>query len=479
MSWSKAEGREIVGVLGLGFVGTAVAANLARARDEKGNLQFFVVGVDLDTPAGREKCELLNAGTPPTFSDDPSLDGMIRNAVLTQGNLVGTTDFSVLARAHVVVVCINLDVDRARGQVEKVSVPVELYDVAMSRLGKTISPETLVVIESTLPLGMCDRVIYPALCRGFREQGLDPDREPPLLAFCYERVMPGPEYLDSVNNFWRSYSGINPESSRRAKEFLEKYVNTRDFPLWGHKSTRAAEMAKLMENSYRAVNIAFIEEWADLAEAAGVDLFDVISSIRLRKGTHDNMMGPGLGVGGYCLTKDAMLAVFGGESLLGIPAPMPFSRRAILTNERMPKKATRWAKEHFGSSLEGKSALLIGVTYRPAVADTRNTATEILARDLTEAGATVTAWDPLVDRWDELPEVRFHASPEEAIRDQDLVVVCLPDRGYGSFLSRLLPDGVKPGGLVVDPWNMLGDSLVRSLRERGVAVRIFGRGDLR
>jgi nucleotide sugar dehydrogenase len=479
MNWAKAEGREIVGVLGLGFVGTAVAANLARARNPAGITQFYVVGVDLDHPEGREKVARLNKGIPPTYSNDSSLEAMVRNCVLKEQNLAGTTDFSALNKANVVVVCINLDVDRRKDQVKKVSVPVEPYEEAVFQLGKTISPNTLIMIESTLPLGMCDMIIYPALCRGQKAQGLDPVKNPPLLAFCYERVMPGPDYLNSVNNYWRTYAGINPESSRRAREFLEKYVNTKKYPLWGHKSTRAAEMAKLMENSYRAMNIAFIEEWADLAESAGVDLFDVVASIRLRKGTHDNMMWPGLGVGGYCLTKDAMLAAFGAESLLKAPAPMPFSRRAILTNERMPLKAYRWVESHFGGSIQGKKALLIGVTYRPGVADTRNTATEILARKLVGAGASVTAWDPLVDTWDEMPEIKFHRTIEEGLRDQDLVVICLPDReNYQKFLPELLPKAVKNRGIVVDPWNMLGDALVSALQGRGVTVRIYGRGDL-
>src|ERR1700741_392189 len=190
----------------------------------------------------------------------------------------------------------------------------------MRMVGRHGRPGPLVTVESTLPFGLCDKVLYPALCDGQREQGVDVEAHPPLLAYCYERVMPGPDYLDSVNNFWRAYAGIDEKSSDAARDFLAKYVNTREFPLWRHKSTRAAEMAKLLENSYRATNIAFIEEWARLAEGAGVDLFDVIKSVRLRKGTHDNMMLPGLGVGGYCLTKDALLAAYGAENLIGIEA---------------------------------------------------------------------------------------------------------------------------------------------------------------
>ena len=117
----------------------------------------------------------------------------------------------------------------------------EGYAAAMQMVGRHMRPGTLVTVESTLPLGLCDTVLYPALCEGQRERGVDTDAQPPLLAYCYERVMPGPNYLDSVNHFWRAYAGIDEESADRAEEFLSKYVAVDQYPLWRHKSTRAAE----------------------------------------------------------------------------------------------------------------------------------------------------------------------------------------------------------------------------------------------
>jgi PAS domain S-box-containing protein len=275
--------------------------------------------------------------------------------------------------------CINLDLVREPRQTERLACDVSRYAEAMRTIGRHMRPDALVVVESTLPLGASDRVLYPALRDGLVERGY---AEPPLYAFCYERVMPGPNYLDSVNNYWRAYAGIDEPSAERAEAFLRTFVDVERFPLWRHKTTRAAEMAKLMENAYRATNIAFIDEWCRIAERSGVDLFDVVDSIRVRKGTHDNMMYPGLGVGGYCLTKDALLAAFGAEELLGLEAELPFSRSAILTNERMPLRALEMLREHFGGRLEGRRVLLLGVTYRPDVADTRSSPAEVLARAL-------------------------------------------------------------------------------------------------
>lgn len=476
---ARSEGREVVLVLGLGFVGTAVAANLSRAGDAAGKRRlFFVVGLDQDTPAGREKAGALDRGRPPTYANDPSLERVIAAACAEAANLVGTVDPRAIALADVVVSCINLDLVREPGQTERLHVPTDGYAAAMRTVGKHMRPGALVCVESTLPIGTCDRVLYPALCEGQRSAGVDVARRPPKLAYCYERVMPGPDYLDSVNNYWRAYAGVDDASADAARDFLSKYVDVARFPLWRHKSTRAAEMAKLLENSYRATNIAFIEEWARLAEGAGVDLFDVIRSIRLRKGTHDNMMLPGLGVGGYCLTKDALLAAYGAEHLLKIDAALSFSRRAILTNEKMPLRAVELIERHFGPSLSGKRAALFGVTYRPGVADTRSSPTEIVARALLARGVEVRAYDPLIERWDELASVPVFRDAAAAVEGCEIAVVCLPDAHYKPFLADLLARAMPSGGIVVDPWNVVADQAHAELARRGVALEIFGRGDL-
>ncbi len=471
---AREAGRECVVVLGLGFVGTAVAANLSRSTGRDGRPLFFVIGLDLDA----QRAARLDEGRAPTYANDPSLEEVIARACRETGNLVGTTDQAVLALADVVVSCINLDLERQPGQAERLGCKTEGYAAAMRSIGRHVRPGTLVTVESTLPVGLCDTVLYPALCEGQREQGIDTGAHPPLLAYCYERVMPGPNYLDSVNEFWRAFAGINEESGDRAEAFLSKYVNVQEYPLWRHKTTRAGEMAKLLENSYRATNIAFIEEWSMLAEDAGVDLFDVIASVKKRSGTHDNMMLPGLGVGGYCLTKDALLAAYGAENLLGVKAPLPFSRRAILTNENMPLRAVEHVLRHFDGDLAGKRAVLFGVTYRPGVADTRSSPTEIVARALAARGAEVVAYDPLVEVWEELPEVRTFDDPKEAIEGAEVVVVCLPDGRYADFLADLMLETLRPGAIVVDPWNMVAEQCDAAFAERGVALEVYGRGDV-
>src|SRR5204862_7610382 len=144
-----------------------------------------------------------------------------------------------------IVSCINLDLVRPVGRTDELDVPSAGYAAALTEIGKHMQSGAIVCVESTLPLGLSDKVLYPALCAGARAAGRDVERDPPLYAYCYERVMPGPGYLDSVNHYWRSYAGIDARSADRAQAFLSKYVDVQRFPLWRHKSMRAAEMAKL------------------------------------------------------------------------------------------------------------------------------------------------------------------------------------------------------------------------------------------
>ncbi|MBK7643513.1 MAG: hypothetical protein IPJ19_10790 [Planctomycetes bacterium] len=475
---ARARGQEVVAVIGLGFVGTAVAANLARARGKDGQAIFHVIGIERGDEAGRAKAAALARGEPPVYANDPKLAEAIAEAGQKTHNLDGCTELAQVACADVVVSCINLDLVRPVGRADELSVPHQGYAAAMREIGKHLRSGAIVCIESTLPLGLSDRVLYPALCEGAALAGRDLTQDPPLYAYCYERVMPGPGYLDSVNHFWRSYAGIDARSADRAQAFLERYVDVAHFPLWRHKTLRAAEMAKLLENAYRATNIAFIDEWTRLAENAGVDLFDIVNSVRVRKGTHDNMMFPGLGVGGYCLTKDALLAAWGAEELLEVEAALPFSRQALLTNERMPLRARDWLSEHFGGKLEQRTVAIFGLTYRAGVADTRSSPSEVLARGLLERGARVRGCDPLLSNWDEVPAAQLVADPRQALAGADAVVVSLPDAYWRERLPSLLRESPTPPAILVDPWNVLGDACYGELVRRGVRVRVYGRGDI-
>jgi UDPglucose 6-dehydrogenase len=144
----------------------------------------------------------------------------------------------------------------------------------------------------------------------------------------------------------------------------------------------------------------------------------------------------------------------------------------------MPLRAVEHIERHFNGRLAGKRAVLFGVTYRPGVADTRSSPSEIVARALTARGVAVRAYDPLIERWDEFPEVPVSADAQAAAAGAEIAVVCLPDPHYKGFLPELLRDAMPAGSIVVDPWNMVAEACARTFAERGVALEVYGRGDV-
>ena len=134
-------------------------------------------------------------------------------------------------------------------------------------------------------------------------------------------------------------------------------------------------MAKVLENSFRAMNIAFIVEWSRFAEEAGVDIYEVVNAIRMRP-THKNIMLPGLGVGGYCLTKDPLLASWARTNFFGSKEKLVQSETGVYINDEMPRYAFEYLQSQYGDSFKGKKVLLLGVSYLNDVGDTRSTPVE-------------------------------------------------------------------------------------------------------
>ena len=157
----------------------------------------------------------------------------------------------------------------------------------------------------------------------------------------YERVMPGPKYVDSIQNFYRVFAGLDEKSAVATETFLRTVISTDEYPLTRLGNTNATEMAKVLENSYRAMNIAFIVEWSRFAEEAGVNLYEVVNAIRMRP-THKNIMLPGLGVGGYCFTKDPLLASWAKMNLFGSEEKLHQSETGVHINDKMPYYAFQY-----------------------------------------------------------------------------------------------------------------------------------------
>jgi UDP-N-acetyl-D-glucosamine dehydrogenase len=454
-------------IQGLGFVGAAMAVALSSVRTDEGEPVFDVTGVDLPTAAGRQRIDALNDGRFPFETTDEALRAAATQAA-TAGNLRATDDPTAFGDADIIVVDVNLDVDRSDDEPRVDFGPLQ---DAIRAIGENMRPSALVIVETTVPPGTCDKIVIPALQDALGRR--DCDRDDFLLAHSYERVMPGTDYLQSITHYWRVYAGLTPAAAAACGAFLEQLIDTKTYPLTRLDTLIASETAKIMENSYRATNIAFIEEWARFAEAVGIDLFQVIDAIRLRP-THNNIRQPGFGVGGYCLTKDPLLAGIAARDLIGRrDLAFPFSESAVRTNEAMPLVSLDRLEGMLGGNLTGKCVLIMGITYRQDVSDTRYSPSEAFARAARQRGAEVVAHDPLVEHWEELDmDVNTELPPAETV---DGVVFAVPHGSYRDLDLGEWLNGTRP--VVLDSNNVLTSTQRDAVIDAGCTYASIGRGE--
>ena len=339
---------------------------------------------------------------------------------------MATSDKNVYSNADVIIVSINCDLKKGTSKKE---VELDQFSKSVLEICELMDREALLMIESTVPPGTCQEIIYPMMKKTFKKRGLNEKNI--LLAHSYERVMPGEGYLYSIINFWRVYSGINKKSADKCEEFLSTFINTTEYPLTRLKNTISTETSKLLENSYRAVNIAFIQEWSNFAEKVNIDLYDVINAIRMRP-THSNIRQPGFGVGGYCLTKDPLFAEIASNQILNLKnVEFPFSKLAVKINNRMPLKVLEMLSNYFGSELANKRLLMMGATYKEGVADTRFSASETFYKEAIKLGLEIDVYDPLILYWEELKIKTKTKIPP--LNSYDIILFCVSHKEFSSI----------------------------------------------
>ena len=332
------QNKQVVAVQGLGFVGSVMSLVCANAISK----EYAVLGVDI--PKMDHMIDLLNKGEFPLKADDPKIELFFNNA-LNKKNFYATSDSSSFAYADVIIVDINLDVIKTKNNNESLkSFDVDLtsFQNAIKTIGSYCKEDSLILVETTVPPGTCHKIVTPILHETLLCRGLDTSKI--KIAHSYERVMPGPSYVDSIQNYPRVYAGIDEKSADAAEIFLKTIINTSQCKLTRLSNTTATEMAKVLENSYRASNIAFAVEWSRFAEEANVDLWSIVDAIRVRK-THQNLMYPGIGVGGYCLTKDPLLASWALKEFFGSDNGLKTSVRSVSINDQMPVYAYQRMKK--------------------------------------------------------------------------------------------------------------------------------------
>ena len=499
----REQGLEIVVVMGLGFVGAVMAAVVADSVDKKtGKPGKYVIGMQRPSTRSFWKIPLLNRGVSPIEAEDPEVAPLIERCVVEKETLTATFTYDALKLADVVVVDVQCDfVKEELGNLRSGHAEIGALEKSFGVIGEKISPHCLVLIETTVPPGTTEYVAYPLIKKAFKARGIS---EEPLLSHSFERVMPGRDYVRSVRDFWRVCSGINRESRQRVTQFLSQILNVEEYPVTVLERPIESETCKIVENSYRATLLAFMNEWSLFAETNDVDIIKVIEAIRVRP-THDNILFPGPGIGGYCLPKDGGLGLWAYKHLMGFEKDIfQITPQAININDTRGLHAAQLVRDalrNMGRIVAASQITLLGASYREGVGDTRYSGSEIIARKLTEMGADIKAHDPYVRHWWELekqdsyPAVgeswsrffrnqehlnEFSMTPdlEEALKGSDAVILAVRHRVY---LGLEPDDVVRMAGAplaVVDCFGILDDAQIKRYFELGCEVKGLGRGHI-
>ena len=463
-------GKKIIVVQGLGFVGAVMALVCANALTE----EYAVIGIDLANENTFWKIKSINDGIFPLIADDPKISKFFNNAK-AKGNLLATYDPLAYQYADVIIVDVNLDVQKEsyeKGGLKAFDVDLNGFKAAIQSIGSNCRDDVLVLVETTVPPGACDQIVKPIIEQELvkRELTLKNYR----LGHSYERVMPGPEYIDSIREFPRVYAGINQISADAVEKFLKTIIDVSKCQLTRLEHTNATEMAKVLENSYRAMNIAFATEWSRFAEEAGVDLYAMVNAIRARP-THANLMYPGIGVGGYCLTKDPLLASWARKSFFGSESDLEMSINGVSVNDQMPIFAFNRLIQVFGD-VSDKKVVFLGISYRGDVGDTRFTPVAPLVEMVRTTGAEILLHDPFVSYWEE--HKCGVGSDLDGVLDSgaNLIIVSAAHRQYkeASTIDKLL---ALDAASIFDTIGLFDKEQLFTLQSKH-KVSVLGRGDL-
>jgi UDP-N-acetyl-D-glucosamine dehydrogenase len=354
-------------IVGLGYVGLP----LAQAASSSG---IDVVGLDLN----RGIVDGLNAGV--SHIDDLTDDEI--GALVARG-FRATDDTSAISDADIVVICVPTPLDDS-GSPDLTAVIAATRSVA-----RHMSPGLTVVLESTTYPGTTEEILKPLLEADGLVCGEDF-----FLAFSPERIDPGNERYN-ITNTPKVVGGVTPECTINAVAFYSQFVGE----VVQARGPREAETAKLLENTYRHVNIALVNEMAQFCFAMGIDIWDVIKLAKTKPFGFQSF-SPSAGVGGHCIPIDPNYLAY--KVRAELDRPFRFVELAEEINQGMPPYVSRRLQDllnGYSKAVRGSTVLLLGVTYKANISDRRESPAVPLAKRLIELGCTLQFHDPYVNEW--------------------------------------------------------------------------------
>ena len=409
-------------VIGLGYVGLPLAVSLAE-------VGFSVTGLDI----ARDRVAAIERGQ--SYIGDIASKSLA--AQVRAGRLRATLDYDALNSIDIIFICVQTPFHSTKD-------PDLSHVVAASRgIAERLHPRQMVILQSTTYPGTTEEVVLPILESSGLRGGQDFH-----LAFSPERIDPGNRKW-TVGNTPKVVGGLTPACAALAEALLRQLTPE----VCVVSTPRAAEMAKLLENTFRSVNIALVNELALLCERMGMDIWEVIEAAST-KPFGFMPFRPGPGVGGHCIPVDPRYLSWKAREY---DFHTKFIELAAEVNEEMPLHVAQLVSKGLnlhGKPVRGSRVLVLGVSFKPNIDDARNSPAEPIIELLLQGGAEVQYHDPYVPRFDVGESTRLHqhyamtsvALTEESIRMSDVVVIAAAhsdiDYGWVAQHAKLVIDTV-------------------------------------
>jgi UDP-N-acetyl-D-glucosamine dehydrogenase len=351
-----------VSIIGQGYVGLTISAFAAEKHE--------VVGFDMN----KKIVDRLNSG----HSHIEGVESEIIQKWISAGRYKATTIASDISEADIAIIAVPTPLTKNRQP------DLAFIDAACKTIGENVKKPVLVINESTSFPGTLRNYIRPAV------EKYSTNKVEHLYAISPERVDPGRSDFNQKNTP-RLYAGLTPEASVKTRDFYSSFCDE----LVEVSSPEVAEAAKLFENTFRQVNIALVNEFAQIAHSLGISVYETLDAANTKPYGFMKFT-PSAGVGGHCIPVDpTYLAAVAEEH----GAPATFIRRANEVNLEMSKYVVDRVEADNGGSVAGKTVLVVGVAYKPNVADVRETAAELVIEHLRDRGAVVSWHDDVVGSW--------------------------------------------------------------------------------
>jgi len=367
-----------ISIIGLGFVGLPMLVNLADKMKKT-----RIIGIEKKNNEGILKIKKLKNNNFYVKSNDHLLEKKFNKSL--NKNIFLSNEIKDISKSDVILISTSFDFSKKNS--------LKNIKQLFTDIADNLDPGTLILTETTIPPGASRKILFPILRKRLIKRNIPISSV--YFGYSFERIMPGINYLNSLNNNYRAYSGINKISSKKIRLFLQTFLNTKKYPLHEFDFIDECETCKIVENSFRAMNIAFTDEWMKFADLRKMNLNKILDAIRVRP-THQNIMRAGLGVGGYCLTKDSKFAGYSNKLFDKKKINFCLSDKSRAINNRMVNNSIKFIKERV-KTLKNKKILFLGSTYKEDVDDIRNSPAKELINKISKYTNSIVIYDPFTN----------------------------------------------------------------------------------